>query len=234
MDPEMLEQPEPEAAQMRAAPAPRSEEAGSLREEVHHLWTHLQSDRKVVHGERLKLAFCSTRSGEGTTTSAASFARMLGEQGHSVCLVDANLRTPQIAARFGVDARPGLAEYLERRCGVDAVIRQTAAPGLSVVPAGGETEEVYAACQKFGDFIGELESRSRALILDCPPLSTAPEAGLILRSADATVLVVEANAARQDEINQSIRMLRGFGVTIAGAVLNRMRHDLPVFVDRLL
>lgn len=208
--------------------------AATLREETRYLWTRLQLHPRFADAPRARVAFCTTRRGEGVTSVATNFAILLGEQGRRALLVEANLRRPVLARHFRRRTDPGLIDILDGTSDVESALRTQLAPGLDLLPAGSPPPDPYASCLGIGELFEDLALRADLLVVDMPPLSTSPEAGLLLQHADLAVLVVAANNTGREEVSRSIAMLQDFGVPLAGAVLNGKTHDLPVAIDRLL
>jgi Mrp family chromosome partitioning ATPase len=205
-------------------------------DEVRHLWSRLRVSLNGRTESARSVALCATFPGEGTSTAAANLAMFLAEQGRSVCLVEANLRTPCLARRFQVPPSPGLADYIAGDAGVDDVMRNGVAPGVALVPAGRAPADLYVGFSGGGleRFLAEPKLVASAIVIDAPPLSQAPESVLVVKPADLVVLVVEAHRTHREAVERSVATLRELRVQLGGTILNRLRHDLPVFLDRLL
>jgi tyrosine-protein kinase Etk/Wzc len=210
--------------------------AQSLRDEVRYLWSRLQLHLPPARGQVLRLGFCSTHPGEGTTSVAANFSIFLGEQGRKTCLVEANLRHPTLADHFGVARSPGMCEYLDGTADLTEAIRGDVAPLVDLVPAGVAPRDIYAALGNggIGNLLEAVRETGEVLVIDAPPLSAAPEAAPILRSLDATVLVVQAQSTRRRAVEKSLATFDDLGIPLCGIVLNRVSYDLPSFIESLL
>lgn len=209
--------------------------AQSLRHEVRHLWSRLQVALPNP-GTQLRIGFCSTHPREGTTSVAANFSIFLGEQGQRTCCIETNLRNPSIADHFQVPRSPGVAEFLHGTADLEAVRRREIAPFVDVVPAGSAPADIYAT---FGNnaidsLFDPLAQEAEVLVVDIPPLSTAPEARTLLRSLDGAILVVRAHRTRRQSVEKSVTTFEEIGVSLCGVVLNRFSYDLPPFIDNLL
>ena len=211
-------------------------QAQSLRDEVRHLWSRLQLTMPAVEDGRLRLAFCSTHPGEGTTSVACNMAIFLGEQGRTTSLVEANLRHPSLADHFGFTRSPGLSEYLEGTARYDEAMRRDVAPLVDVLPAGSPPEDIYGllAGGGFRRVVEEVHEKRDMLVIDAPPLSAAPESGPIFQSVDAAILVVQAHRTRRQAVEKSIQTFSELGVAFCGIVLNRVSYDLPPIIDHIL
>lgn len=213
--------------------------AQSLRDEIRHLWTRMQSTLPRRENEQARIAFCSTHPGEGTTSVATNFSIFLGDQGQHATLLECNLRSPSLADHFGVHRSPGICEYLAGDCSLEEAKRELVAPGLDLLPAGSPPVDVFATLGRDGgiarlfDAIGG-HGNDAYCILDTPPLSLAPEAAPILQSVDAAVLVVQADRTRRRSVEKSLQTFDELGIACCGIVLNRVQYEIPPFIDQVL
>jgi succinoglycan biosynthesis transport protein ExoP len=221
---------------VRDQPGAQGKAAQSLREEIRHLWSRLRMSLGSRSEASKTVAVCGTFPGEGTTSVAANFALFLAEQGRSACLVESNLRHPCLAEHFAVPESPGLAEFMEGTAHLEEILRENVVPGVHLVPAGHAPSDRYGLFGN-GGFVRFLEEGNElcdVMVLDVPPLSQAPEALMVLKTADLALLVVEAHRTRRQAVQRSVATLEEIGVVLGGVVLNQVRHDIPAFLDGLL
>ena len=74
-----------------------------------------------------------------------------------------------------------------------------------------------------GNWLGALRRDFDAVLLECPPVETAPAAAAIAAMADATVLVIEACRTTKQQIQRDQQALQLRGVKLAGCILMRRR-----------
>ena len=74
-----------------------------------------------------------------------------------------------------------------------------------------------------GNWLGALRRNFDSVLLDCPPVETAPAAAAIAAMADAAVLVVEACRTTKQQIQRDQQALQLRGVKLAGCILMRRR-----------
>ena len=109
-----------------------SDSGSPYSEEYRTLRARIQSLRRTR--ELRTIVVSSTRPGEGKTTTAVNLALSFGlERENSVCLVDADLRTPRVQQAF--PAGPvGLAEVLEGDAKLDEALIAVPDTRLMVLP----------------------------------------------------------------------------------------------------
>jgi Mrp family chromosome partitioning ATPase len=182
--------------------------------------------------------FAAAVAGEGTTTVAATFARILAQDStQSVLLVDANLRSPGIGQFFGVPARPGLRE-LAGAPGADlesslVAVERWNLHVLTAVPVAAEHGQLFQA-DALRDFWARHGRHYRWVIIDAAPVLDAPETATLGTTVDTTVLVIQAARTKRGIVQRAMDVFAKAGAPVLGAVLNRRRHDIPEFIYRRL
>ena len=101
------------------------------------------------------------------------------------------------------------------------------APNVSLWPgtAGAPVEffQSPASAPSDGNWLASLRRDFDAVLLDCPPVETAPAAAAIAAMADAAVLVIEACRTPKQQIQRDQQALQLRGVQLAGCILMRRR-----------
>lgn len=153
------------------------------------LRTNLQS-LEVEPGPRVLLV-ASSVAGEGRTTTAVNLALALAEAGHSVVVVDTDLRRPRVASCLDVPAEVGVGTVLGGGAELSAALQQTRYAGVSVLAAGevpANPTEVLGT-QRFRNLLEQLSGRFDYVVLDSPPLEVK-DAAILSASVQGVLLVV--------------------------------------------
>jgi Mrp family chromosome partitioning ATPase len=183
--------------------------------------------------------FAAAVAGEGTTTVAANFARVLAQDPtQSVLLVDANVRRPGLGLFFGTTERPGLRELAgahaanEFEASLVAVERWNLHV-LTTLPAGADHGHLFPV-EAVRDFWARHGRRYRWVVIDAAPVLEAPETATLGTTVDTTVLVIQAARTKRGVVQRAMDVFAKSGAPVLGAVLNRRRHDIPEFIYRRL
>lgn len=191
------------------------------------LRTNLQS-LEVSPGPRVLLV-TSSAGGEGRTSTAVNLALALAESGHSVVVVDADLRRPRVASCFDLADGPGLSAVLTGGAELSDALQQSRFPGVSVLPAGAPPEsptEILgrgAARQVFG----ELSTRFDYVVVDSPPM-TVKDAALLSANAEGVLLVVRYGRSARKSLVRAVAALRRAGAPVTGVVAVTPAAKSPV------
>lgn len=151
-----------------------------------------------------------------TGGSGASFvARNLAaaftlQERRMAMLVDCNLRHPTQHLALGARTEDGgLFDYLEQpHAAIDSLVRQTAIPGLHLIPAGHPPtrHREYFSSPAMRMLMTALRDEPCYVVLDGPPTKGAPDARILADLADLVVLVVGYGRDTSDEIAQAAAM----------------------------
>jgi capsular exopolysaccharide synthesis family protein len=199
-------------------------EMGSLR---------LQVDTALTGRRPRVLMFVSAAAGEGSSTVAATFARVLAlDQTSRVLLVDANARRPGLSTYFGLPEGPGLPEVLHSGYPFADTVRAVERQNLHVMPSmpGQANSGNLYAQQLVRAFLSQYGTHYDYVIFDAPPVLESPETTVLGGAVDTSLLVVRAARTKGGVVNRAIESLAKAGVPVLGVVLNRRRLDIPEFL----
>lgn len=93
----------------------------------------------------------------------------------------------------------------------------------STVGAPVEFFQSPAPAPPAGNWLGSLRRNFDSVLLDCPPVETAPAAVAIAAMADGAVLAIEACRTTKQQIQRDQQALQLRGVKLAGCILMRRR-----------
>ena len=181
--------------------------------------------------------FAAAVAGEGTTTVAANFARVLAQDAtQNVLLVDANVRRPGLALFFGLAENPGLRELLDAGAiaETERYLQAAERPNLHVLTAteaASDLAHVFAP-EALREFWSQIGRHYQWVIVDAAPVIEAPETSTVGGTVDTTVIVIQAARTKRGVVQRAMERCAKAGVPVLGAVLNRRRLDIPEFIYR--
>jgi succinoglycan biosynthesis transport protein ExoP len=168
----------------------------------------------------------SPSPGEGKTEAAACLAVTLAASGIAVALVDANLRSPEVAELFGVETEPGLADVLEGRLSLrDALAPVVGMPGLRVLPAGSNARERLDLLEPtaIAEILAQLKREAEVIVIDAPALTGSAEAVALTAAADAVIVNVSSGRTRVEKLTEVATTLDALGTPVLGLVLHERK-----------
>ena len=178
---------------------------------------------EVHHPGLRSLMFTAPMGGEGTTTVASLYARVLAAVSDAkVVLVDANLDAPGVHARFGVGMEPGLRDW-DPENPERGLVAWRDDPRVSVLPAGRGTATLYSlqASGRLNRLAAQLRQGFAYVLWDVPPMNLHPEARLLLAHVDGVLAVVESDATKLEALVEFGGVVTRSGAPLLGAIMNR-------------
>lgn len=160
---------------------------------------------------------------------AANLAALLADTQRSVLIVDANEFAGRATRALGLHGEPGYGELTTglRDATLFAAIEYSRVdqfPTLAVMPRGATpvTDRIDE------DFVERILLRFRAeadiIIISGAPVHQSPGALFWGRSADGTLMVVEAGSTNLDRVQEALRNLSFAGAGVVGTVLGSRRR----------
>ena len=160
---------------------------------------------------------------DGKTTLAANLAVAFAQAGRSVCLVDADLRQPQVHSFFGLTNAVGLSDLLKSEgMTFNSVTSPTEVENLRVLTSGpvpGNPAELVASA-RMRAVVDSLLLNVDMIIMDSPPLQAVTDAAILASVADGTVLVAAAGRTRRASLMRARDTLLRVGARVLGTALN--------------
>jgi len=167
----------------------------------------------------------SAQVGDGKTLTAANLALTLGgSYRQRVLLIDADLRRPSLVPLFGLPHLPGLSEAL--RAEVEARISVIdLSEHVVLLPGGAPDPDPMASLnsERMRRVIDEARKDFDWIIVDTPPIAVLPDAHLLSRLADASLLVIGAGKTQYSDVMKAVETLGRD--RIIGVVLNRVQKN---------
>lgn len=161
---------------------------------------------------------------ESKSTTAVNLAITLAGSGHSVIVVECDMRKPVLRKYLKLErGSQGLSALL---CGIATVEDCTNIPenlGISVIHAGAvpPNPAELLGQERMNDLIRTLKQRYDYVILDAPPVTVVTDAAVVGRVADGALLVVRSKFAPAKTVRLAKRQLESVGVKLLGAVITR-------------
>ena len=188
------------------------------------------------------IATVAGEADEGRSTALLALAGELARADHRVVLVDLDLRRPALAARLGVDDRPGAVDLALGRAEPGDVLRRivldrdAGSGDLSLVPSGhaeGDAHRVITP-RRLREMFSRLTAQADLVLVDSPAGDRSADATSIAAAADALLVVVHLRRARLSRLDALRATVESLGVPVLGVVVTGVRPDvsLPTFAVR--
>jgi|GEM_PF-554530 polysaccharide biosynthesis transport protein len=192
------------------------------------------SEEKILDSYRKLRAAAINQAGEGksflvTNVSekngapgvAVGFASAIARTGKTVLIIDADLRTHEIAKALNVTFEKSLADVLSGDCPPAQAVYSTAENGLSMIAGAESSEEKLTdllASDQFRKLIQDLAPRYDKIVVSTPSEVRYPDADNIAKLFSAVIMVAMYGSTPYQEFKESFQRLRTAGGNIIGFV----------------
>jgi capsular exopolysaccharide synthesis family protein len=176
------------------------------------------------------VVFCGVDTGDGSSWVCARACETLASQVKaSVCLVDANLRTPFLHQHFRTDNLLGLADAVHQPGPARDFAHRLNGGNLWLITGGSKTIDPHNLLASDGlrSRLAELRAEFDYVLVDGPPVNRYADAALLGKHADGVVLVLQANSTHREAAKKAMETLASANVAVLGVVLNKRTFPIP-------
>jgi capsular exopolysaccharide synthesis family protein len=174
----------------------------------------------VDHPPKVILVSSSTPR-EGKTSTVVALGRLMAGAGQRVLIIDCDLRRPKVHKVIGLQARPGLVDYLAGEATLEQIVQQDPLTPASVIAAGrgAPSPPDLLGSDQMRRLLMEMSERYDFVLLDSAPVLAVSDTRMLARLADKVVFLVRWADTRREVAINGLRQLRDTGASIAGVAL---------------
>ena len=165
----------------------------------------------------------SPERGDGKSSVSINLAISFAQINKKVIIVDCDLRLPTIASKLGIEAKPGLSNFLSgNQDSEQPLIRRSSEYGIDIMTAGDIPPDPTAliTSRQMDAFIELLKKYYDYIILDFPPATIVSDAASVSRIVDGYLIVIRHNSSDFSKINETLRQMDFADAKILGFVYN--------------
>ncbi len=171
------------------------------------------------------LGITSSMRGEGKSTTAQHLASSFAEAGHRVCILEADMRLPNLAQRLKLNAVPGLSNILSGQCNAQEGLQRYEKPDGTVFYAitAGDVPPLPSELLESRAMERLLTSLSHAfdyVIVDLPPVTLVTDALSVSKHLDGMLLVIRENYCDKRALRDALYQFQVTGTRVIGIVVN--------------
>jgi polysaccharide biosynthesis transport protein len=169
------------------------------------------------------IAVTSAMSAEGKSSVASQLAISLAKtSGSTVLLIDADLRSPDQHALFGLNNENGLCKYLSGTVSIQKFIDRSLGDLVHVLPAGRLATNPHnlLTIQNMKRLLADLSTTYQYIVVDTSPVLPAAESLAVAASCDATLFCAMRDISRVEHMQRTLRRLEATGANVIGTVFS--------------
>lgn len=163
----------------------------------------------------------SPKPGGGASTTTANLGAILAQAGRQVILVSADLRNPTLHLILGLSNGRGISTAVREGKSAERLLKATRVPNLFLLNAGPEPEDPAALLSSpdTAQVFQDLQAlKPHFILVDAPAALSAPDAMILSRYVDGTVVTWNSEAFRAPELRAAQERLNRAGANILGAI----------------
>jgi capsular exopolysaccharide synthesis family protein len=173
----------------------------------------------------------SPSPGEGKTVTSLNLGIALALDGHSVLLIDADMRKGCCHTRLDLNNNRGLSNVLTGGLSLDRGIQETTINGLSLfsrgIPPPNPTE--LLGSRKMKDVLKELRERFEFILIDSPPVIAISDAAILSVISDGVLLVFDSQNTSTAYAQKAVERLDTVRARLLGVILNKVPLENPEY-----
>lgn len=206
-------------ATLMSPQSPLSEAYRALNTNVRFL---LAAEREHLAGRGDVLMVTSAGPGEGKTSVATNLAVAASRVGLRVIVVDADLRRPAVADRFGLDVPIGLSDLLAAGGPAEPHLHEVGLDDLRVLAAGSippNPAELLASPLMTG-ILDDLAQHADLVVVDTAPVLRVADSLELIDQINLLLLVARRKISRLHQVSAAVDRIRQVGGSVSGAAFN--------------
>jgi receptor protein-tyrosine kinase len=169
------------------------------------------------------IVITSPEGSHGKTTVSVGLATTFARAGARTVLVDADLRKGRVAEMLRMPRSPGLLEVL-KGAPLSECVQETTVESLDLLPGGAlEADPSELLMAEFPSVLHDLKQMYEIVVVDTTPLVPVNDARIIASSADAVLIVANAESVTRRQVRNAVERLTLVSVAPTAAILNNSR-----------
>ena len=175
------------------------------------------------------ITITSAGPGEGKTTTVANFGTVCAQADARVCVVDSDMRRPNLHRLFGLNNDRGLTTALLEGRTLSSVSQPTPIPNLSVVTSGPlpPNPAELLGSHRMHECLETATNEFDLILFDSPPVISVADALVLAAQVDGVILVVRSGTMAHVVVRRTSEQIEAVKGRILGIVLNSvdLRRD---------
>ncbi|MBO5136137.1 MAG: CpsD/CapB family tyrosine-protein kinase [Clostridia bacterium] len=173
-----------------------------------------------------RVMISSSLASEGKSTTCVNIAITFAQMGAKVCLIDCDLRRPNIGRLLSLDSAPGISNFLIDAVTKEDIIHKNVRENLDVICSGDvpPNPAELIGSETMDKLLKELDEEYEYIFIDSPPICVVTDPSILASKASGVVLVALQNSTEKDVIKLAVEQVEFVGAKLLGFVLNGVEY----------
>ena len=193
--------------------------AASTDAQTHSALTRTTAELLHQGASTVVVADCS-EPGDAALVSA-QLATTAAASGHSVVLVEADLRHAPLDGVLQLEPGLGLSDLLADEVAIKATLQSTAEGRVAVIGPGTHLSdpETLLSRRSTVQVLAELRRQFDVVVVHAPPVLPNADTGILAQETDGVIVTVRRGASTKKGARQAVDVLKGLEVRTLGTIL---------------
>ncbi|MBO5505967.1 MAG: CpsD/CapB family tyrosine-protein kinase [Clostridia bacterium] len=168
----------------------------------------------------------SSLASEGKSTTCANIAITFAQMGAKVCLIDCDLRRPNIGRLLSLETAPGVSNYLIDANTKEEIVHKNVRENLDVICSGDipPNPAELIGSEAMDKLLDELSEEYEYIFIDSPPICVVTDPSVLASKSSGVVIVALQNSTEKDVIKTAVEQVEFVGAKLLGFVLNGVEY----------
>jgi len=170
---------------------------------------------------------------DGKTVTTLNLGITLAQGGHSVVVIDADLRKGRCHKLLGVKNHQGLTNVLTGNLTLEEGVQKTMLDGLSLLSRGvlPPNPADLVGSRKMKEVLDALHESFKFILIDSPPVNAVTDAAVLSQLCDGVLLVLNGQRSKVAATRKAIEHLEAVRARFLGVVLNNIDMSNPDYAE---
>jgi capsular exopolysaccharide synthesis family protein len=197
-------------------------------EEIRRLRTNLtfvlpEEDKANV------IVVTSAGPSEGKTTISVNLATAFAEAGSKVLLIDADVRSPSVSKKLGIEGTVGLTHLITNTVSSHDAIQRYWKPNFQVLPAGKQSlnPSILLNSRAMRALVDQVSKAYDYVIIDTDPMQVSNDAAVFAKEGPQLLVVASLGITEKKTLKQTDQELHTLDIQPIGLAINYAEPEKP-------
>ena len=197
-------------------------------EEIRRLRTNLtfvlpEEDKANV------IVVTSAGPSEGKTTISVNLATAFAEAGSKVLLIDADVRSPSVSKKLGIEGTVGLTHLITNTVSSHDAIQRYWKPNFHVLPAGKQSlnPSILLNSRAMRALVDQVSKAYDYVIIDTDPMQVSNDAAVFAKEGPQLLVVASLGITEKKTLKQTDQELHTLDIQPIGLAINYAEPEKP-------